>query len=97
MSWPLKLIPPVLEIRRKSARPSVVLPEPLSPTTPTVWPSRMSKVMPSTALTWPTVRFNSPRWIGKCTLTSAARTTLAAVSSASGGAPLGSAASRCLV
>ena len=27
--------------RRRSARPSVVLPEPLSPTTPTVWPSRI--------------------------------------------------------
>ena len=31
------------------ARPSVVLPEPDSPTTPTVWPSRTSSEIPSTA------------------------------------------------
>ena len=36
---------------RSRASPSVVLPEPLSPTTPTVCPSRTVTLTPSTALT----------------------------------------------
>ena len=50
------------------ARPSVVLPEPDSPTTPRVWPSRTVTVTPSTALTWPTVRRRRPALIGNQTL-----------------------------
>ena len=52
------------------ARPSVVLPEPDSPTTPTVSPSRTLIETPSTALTWPTVRRRSPRLIGNQTFRS---------------------------
>ena len=76
------------------ARPSVVLPEPLSPTTPTVWPARTVSETPSTALMWPTVRRSRPRWIGKWTLSASAAITAGALGSAGGGAPLGSAASR---
>ena len=54
-------MPPLLRSRRSSARPSVVLPEPLSPTTPTVWPARIVVEMPSTALIQPVVRRNSAR------------------------------------
>ena len=54
------------------ARPSVVLPEPDSPTTPTVSPSRTTSETPSTAFTWPTVRRRKPRLIGNQTLTSSA-------------------------
>ena len=46
----------------------MVLPEPDSPTTPTVSPSRTAIDTPSTALTWPTVRFRKPRRIGNQTL-----------------------------
>ena len=80
--------------RRKSASPSVVLPDPLSPTTPTVRPSRTAQEMPSTALIWPTVRRSAPRLTGNQTRTSSARMTSAAPSGAGGGSPLGSAASR---
>ncbi len=43
------------------ARPSVVLPEPLSPTTPRVSPARSAIEARLTALTWPTVRRRKPR------------------------------------
>jgi hypothetical protein len=43
--------PPVGSIRRKTARPNVDLPQPLSPTTPNVSPGFKSKLTPSTALT----------------------------------------------
>ena len=80
--------------RRRSARPSVVLPEPLSPTTPTVWPSRTVTLTPSTALTWSTVRRSTPAFTGNQTFTpSAVRTTGAAVGGA-GGRGDGSAARR---
>ncbi len=42
--------PPLGSCRRSSVRPSVVLPEPDSPTTPSVWPARSLKVAPRTAL-----------------------------------------------
>ena len=58
---PSNRMSPSEPIRRNSARPSVVLPEPDSPTTPTVWPSRTSTSMPSTALTWSTVAGASAR------------------------------------
>ena len=51
MSRLANVIDPALRSRRSSAKPSVVLPEPDSPTTPTVWPSRTSIVTPSTART----------------------------------------------
>ncbi len=49
------------------ARPSVVLPEPDSPTTPTVSPSRTLTETPSTALTNPTVLRKKPRLMGNQT------------------------------
>ena len=39
-------------------RPVVVLPQPDSPTRPSVSPLRIVKLMPSTAFTWPTVARN---------------------------------------
>ena len=47
---PSKRIEPLDEIIRDKARPSVVLPEPDSPTMPTVWPARSVMSTPSTAL-----------------------------------------------
>jgi hypothetical protein len=41
---PTKLMRPCDEISRVSARPSVVLPEPDSPTTPSVWPARSVRI-----------------------------------------------------
>src|SRR5580765_7271008 len=46
-------------------RPAVVLPQPLSPTRPSTSPACTSNEIPSMALTWPTVRENSPLWMGK--------------------------------
>ena len=85
------------EISRISASPSVVLPEPDSPTTPSVCPSRTATSTPSTALMWPTVRRKKPRWIGNQTLRSSASITTGASRSAFGGLPFGSAARRCFV
>lgn len=51
-------------------RPVVVLPEPLSPTSPMVSPGRTLKVTPSTALTWATTFLNSPFLMGKYCLRS---------------------------
>src|SRR5690606_11713777 len=48
-------------------RPVVDLPQPLSPTSPSVSPRLMSKLTPSTALTAPTWRDTAtPRLMGKC-------------------------------
>ena len=41
--------PEVGSIRRSTARPAVVLPQPLSPTRPNVSPTPIEKLMPSTA------------------------------------------------
>ena len=79
------------------ARPSVVLPEPDSPTTPTVWPSRTTSETPSTAFTCPTALRISPLRMGKCTRTSSTATIGFAATSSSGAAPFGSAASSIFV
>ena len=50
--------PPLGSCRRSSARPIVVLPEPDSPTTPSVWPWRNLNVAPFTALN--SLRPNTP-------------------------------------
>ena len=47
-------------------RPRVDFPHPLSPTRPTVSPRRISKLTPSTALTWPLILCRIPSRIGKC-------------------------------
>src|ERR671914_335591 len=61
-------------------RPRVVLPQPLSPTSPRVSPRRISKSTSSTALTCPTVRPKKPCFMGKCILRclTSSRTSLAA-------------------
>src|SRR5688572_15496683 len=58
-------LPSVGSTSRNTARPVVVLPEPDSPTTPSVSPRLTQKLTPSTALTWPTVLLNRPLLIGK--------------------------------
>ena len=59
--------PPVGSSSRISTWASVDLPQPDSPTTPSVSPGIRSNETPSTALTWPTVRLNrTPVRTGKC-------------------------------
>ena len=60
------------------ARPSVVLPEPDSPTMPSVSPWRTAMLTPSTALMWPTTLRITPRLIGNQTLRSSVSTTTGA-------------------
>src|SRR5262245_16074973 len=59
------MLPAVGSIKRRTVRPTVVLPQPDSPTRPTVsaWP--IVKLISSTACTWPTVRRSRPRRTGK--------------------------------
>ena len=45
--------------------PTVVLPEPDSPTSASVRPARTDSDTPSTAFTWPTTRLRIPLRIGK--------------------------------
>ena len=88
---------PCERMSRSMARPSVVLPEPDSPTTPSVCPSRTSQVTPSTALMCPTAFRMKPARIGNQTRRSLASISFFAEGSACGGAPLGSAASSACV
>ncbi len=85
---------PLDEIRRSSASPSVVLPEPDSPTTPSVSPLRTATLTPSTALMWPTVLRRKPRLIGNQTFKSFADITTGAFGCGGAGSGFGSAASR---
>src|SRR5512146_1285665 len=57
-------------MRRRIVRPTVVFPQPDSPTRPRVFRSYTVKLTPSTALTWPTVREKTPRRMGKWVLRS---------------------------
>ena len=67
MSSPSKtIVPDVGSSSFMIVRPSVVLPQPDSPTTPSVSPARMPSVTPSTARTCPMVRRKKPALIGKC-------------------------------
>src|ERR1700716_2094177 len=70
MSLPKNTIGPSDEISRSSASPRVVLPEPDSPTTPSVSPLRTERLTPSTALICPTVDRNRPRLTGNQTFRS---------------------------
>src|SRR5215510_3515461 len=58
--------PAVGSIRRRMHRPVVDLPQPDSPTSPSVSPALISKEMPSTACTRATSREKRPPLIGKC-------------------------------
>ena len=63
-----RMVPDVGRMSPTMARPSVVLPLPDSPTSPSVSAAASPRVMPSTACTCPTVRRNTvPRVIGKST------------------------------
>src|SRR5260221_5349763 len=69
MSWPLSLIVPAVGlIRRSTLRATVDLPQPLSPTRPSVSPAPIDRLTPSTAKTWPMVRRSRPFFTGKCFL-----------------------------
>src|SRR5437867_6050701 len=58
--------PDVASMRRRMQRPVVDLPQPDSPTRPSVSPALMSKETPSTAWTRATSRENRPPLMGKC-------------------------------
>ena len=60
--------PAVASTSRSMSLPSVVLPQPLSPTTPKVSPRPIARSTPSTALTWACTRPQNPRRTGKCFL-----------------------------
>ena len=60
-----RILPSVGSCSLRIVLPTVDLPQPLSPTRPSVSPRPTSKETPSTALTWPVTRFRKPPWIGK--------------------------------
>ena len=68
-STPSKRTSPALgRMSCRIALPTVVLPQPDSPTSASVRPDPMASETPSTARTWATVRFRIPLRIGKWTL-----------------------------
>src|SRR5712692_2837970 len=80
MSSPLKTtLPLVGSSRRITARPNVDLPQPDSPTRPTVSPVLISRSTPSTACTWPTTRCITPEETENQTLSSLTSTSGSAV------------------
>src|SRR5450432_3609571 len=60
-----QISPDVGSIRRSRQRPVVDLPQPDSPTSPSVSPRMSSKLTPATACTWSVSRPNSPLLTGK--------------------------------
>src|SRR6266571_9222546 len=71
MSSPLNLMVPDVGSRsRITARPMVDFPQPDSPTSPTVSPALTSRSRPSTAWTYPVVRWRTPDAMGNHTLRS---------------------------
>ncbi|GIR46151.1 MAG: hypothetical protein CM15mP55_1270 [Hyphomicrobiales bacterium] len=74
------------------ARPSVVLPDPLSPTMPNVSPRLTVSEISFTALTWVCARLSKPWRMGNHTLTFSPLTISGGLASNGSGAPLGSAA-----
>ena len=75
----------------------MVLPEPDSPTTPSVSPLRTEMLTPSTALMCPTVLRNNPRLIGNQTFRSSADITTGLPGCGGAGSGFGSAASSAFV
>ena len=65
-SPPSRMRPAVGSISFSTVLPTVDLPQPDSPTRPSVSPLAIAKLTPSTALTSPTRRCSRPPWIGKC-------------------------------
>ncbi len=97
ISLPRNTIGPSDEISRSRARPSVVLPEPDSPTTPSVSPLRTDRLTPSTALICPTVERKRPRLTGNQTFRSSADITTGDSGLGGAGSGFGSAASKARV
>ena len=58
-------MPLVAGTSRSMVRPTVVFPQPDSPTRPRVLPAPTEKLTPSTAFTNPTVREKTPARMGK--------------------------------
>src|SRR6476661_4747056 len=63
---PMRIEPAVGSISRSTVRPTVDLPHPDSPTSPSVSPLRIVKLTPSTAYTAPPARCRKPLRTGKC-------------------------------
>src|SRR5258708_30315063 len=97
ITLPRNTIGPSDEISRNSANPSVVLPEPDSPTTPSVSPLRTFRLTPSTALMYPTVDRNRPRLTGNQTFRSREDITTGELGRGGAGSGFGSAASNARV
>src|SRR5260370_9349893 len=75
MSSPLKtILPAVGAMSLIAVRPSVDLPQPDSPTSPSVSPVLISRSTPSTACTYPTVRCSTPEATGNQPLRSVIET-----------------------
>src|SRR5262245_794192 len=90
MSSPASLIEPAVgSISRSTVRPTVDLPQPDSPTRPSVSPAAVAKLTPSTANTWPAVRRRRPVLMGKCFLRPATSSTGASGSPAGRGSGIG--------
>jgi hypothetical protein len=81
-------VPRVAGMRRRMVRPTVVLPQPDSPTRPSVSPGAIWKLTPSTALTRPTVCLRMPRltgkWVCRSRTSSRGRAALAGAAESSG-------------
>src|SRR3990170_258941 len=86
-SWPSNMTSPEVGLYSMSmTRPRVVLPQPLSPTSPSVSPRLISKLTPSTALTSATLRWKMiPEVTGKYIRMSSTRTMVSPAGPALGG------------
>src|SRR5215510_5825292 len=71
-----RILPAVGSISRSTVRPTVVLPQPDSPTSPSVSPAAIVKLTPSTANTMPRARCSSPLRMGKYFLRSRTSSTV---------------------
>src|SRR5262249_10384503 len=80
MSLPERwMVPAVGSISRSTVRPTVDLPQPDSPTSPSVSPASIVKLTPSTANTVPAARCSSPLRMGKCFLRSRTSSTVSGI------------------
>src|SRR3972149_5936408 len=86
-SWPSKTTSPEVGLySMRMTRPRVVLPQPLSPTSPSSPPRLISKLTPSTALTSATLRWKMiPEVTGKYIRMSSTRTIVSPPAPAEGG------------
>src|SRR5262249_8440549 len=89
IALPRNTIGPSDEMSRRMARPSVVLPDPDSPTAPRGSPLRTVTLTPSPALMWPTTRRDTPRLTGNQTRRSRVSTMTGAAGCNGGGLHFG--------